>query len=56
MKSKKLKPQESVADFKLRLAAMLRGTHPQVERPCLRQPGDRGYYPPPRKKNETNRS
>jgi hypothetical protein len=43
---------ESVADFKLRLSAMLRQSQPErfikTDRPCVRKPTDSGYYPPAR--------
>lgn len=37
---------ESVADFKARLASMLPKPDTKADRPCLRKPTDRGYYPP----------
>jgi hypothetical protein len=46
--------QESVADFKARIAAKMRGSAPEafplrvISRDIVRVETDRGYYPPPR--------
>lgn len=50
------KPQEKVADFKARIAAILRGGSQagdglelrHAPPSLVRKPTDRGYYPPPR--------
>lgn len=50
---------ESVMDFKERIAAMMRERErtfekclkiAKADRPCVRTPADRGYYPPERKR------
>jgi hypothetical protein len=53
---RKYPPVESVADFRARIAALVRGSSntelPPVRRshPCVvRRPTDRGYYPPTKK-------
>jgi hypothetical protein len=56
MKRRVRKPEEKVADFKARIAAMMRGSSRAANGlelrhapPALvRHPADRGYYPPPR--------
>lgn len=42
---------ESISDFKARIAAIMRaqGKVIAMDRPCVRMPEDRGYYPPTRK-------
>jgi len=47
-KGKAALPVESTADFKERIAAMMPEAPKQApeERPCVRTPEDRGYYPP----------
>ena len=45
--AKALRPDETTADFKERIKAMM---PKRVEdRPCIRKPTDAGYYPPARK-------
>src|SRR5262245_50426391 len=51
MKKANKKPVESTADFRARLATIApKATRSAEDRPCVRQPTDRGYYPPKRRR------